>query len=321
MSKHAHEITAGKSDAGRRLDIVIAGRLKDYSRSRIKGWIGRGHVKIDGQPQKSSYKVRAGDVICITAECPKELSAEPQNIPLDIIYEDGDIVVVNKPAGMVVHPAAGNPDGTLVNALLYHCKDLSGIGGVLRPGIVHRLDKETSGVIIVAKSDRAHESLTRQFKERSVRKVYYAIVYGVPRAASGRIDAAIGRHKTERKKMSTKTRRGREAITCWELVERFGKGLSLMKIRILTGRTHQIRVHFASRGMPLLGDGLYGGRRTIKRLPEGAVREIAAGAHRLMLHAASLSVEHPVIGEMLLFNAELPDDFKAIIEGLRNATI
>lgn len=311
------KIIIQSKNTGKRLDTVIAGHLKDCSRSRIKQWINSGDVKIGRAAKKSSYKVKAGDEISIHIELPKELSAEPQNIPLNILYEDSDIVVVNKSADMVVHPAAGNLDRTLVNALLYHCKDLSGIGGYLRPGIVHRLDKGTSGVIVVAKNDLAHMGLTEQFKKRSVEKTYLALIYGVPKEKKGVFSLKIGRHPTARKKMSTKTRRGREAITHWELAEHFDKYISLVKIRLVTGRTHQVRVHFSAHGMPLLGDMVYGGKKTIKRIPEGEYKDIASRAGRPMLHAASLSLCHPRSSRRMKFEAELPGDFREILEGLR----
>lgn len=304
-------------DIGKRLDTVIAGHLHDTTRSQIKKWIDEGCVSIDGKIQKASFKGKSGDIVTIEIAPPKEPSAEPQNIPLDIIYEDPDIIVVNKSADMVVHPAPGNADGTLVNALLYHCKDLSGIGGVLRPGIVHRLDKGTSGVIIAAKNDAAHLTLSQMFKDRRMRKIYYALIYGVPKSKKGTFDWEIGRHKTERKKMSTKTKSGRTAVTNWEIVESFGKYISFVKIELITGRTHQIRVHFSANGMPLLGDSLYGGGRVTKRLPEGELRKIGERALRPMLHAASLEISHPSSGEEMLFEAPIPDDFKEILEALR----
>jgi 23S rRNA pseudouridine1911/1915/1917 synthase len=304
-------------EAGKRLDALLVDQLENRTRSQIKRWIEEGDVRVGKEIKKVSYKVKCGENILIDISEPKEAQAEPQKIPINIIYEDSEIVVVNKAPGMVVHPAAGNPDGTLVNALLYHCKDLSGIGGVLRPGIVHRLDKGTSGVIIAAKNDRAHVSLSAQFKERKVKKIYKALIYGSPKEKKGTFSLDIGRHPTNRKKMSTKVVRGRSAVTHWEVVERFSNCLSLVKIRLITGRTHQIRVHFSANGMPLVGDSVYGGKRSVKRLPEGDFREIAAGAERTMLHASKVTILHPSTGKEMEFEADLPSDFKEILEGFR----
>ncbi len=304
--------------AGKRLDLVLSELIDDVSRSQIKNWIDKGLVTVNEKPEKSSYKVKVDDQVAVTLEAPQEPEAVPEDIPIDIIYEDSDIIVVNKSAEMVVHPAPGNYSGTLVNALLFHCKDLSGIGGVLRPGIVHRLDKGTTGVIVVAKSDKAHASLTEQFKDRSTEKIYYALIYGVPKENAGRFDKPIGRHPTDRKRMSTLTRSGREAITEWKALETFEKFLSYMRIRILTGRTHQIRVHFSAEGMALVGDEAYAGKRAVRRLPEGPYRDAVSSATRPMLHSASIRLNHPISGEEMIFEAPLPDDFKNILEALRD---
>jgi len=314
------KITIKKKEVGERLDVVLLDYFESSTRSQIKRWIDEGSVQVNSQTKKTSYKVKLGEKISIDPKPPKELSAEPQNIPLDIIFEDSEIVVVNKSSDMVVHPAIGNPDGTLVNALLYHCKDLSGIGGVLRPGIVHRLDKGTSGVIVTAKNDLAHASLTKQFKERTTSKVYFALIYGSPKEKKGEFNLEIGRHPTDRKKMSTKTRHGRESVTRWEVVKRFGKELTLVKVGLVTGRTHQIRVHFSANGMPLVGDMLYGGKKTIKRLISEEYKEIISKAERAMLHASSLTLTHPKTDEKMKFEAELPKDFKVILEELSEAT-
>jgi len=312
-------ISAKQEDAGKRLDIFLSDHLKDMTRSHIKNKIENGEILVNKEKKKTSYKIKENDKIDISLTPPKKLSAEPQNISIDILYEDKDIVVVNKSPEMVVHPAAGNPDNTLVNALLYHCKDLSGIGGVLRPGIVHRLDKGTSGVIIVAKNDHSHQELSKQFKERTTEKIYYALIYGVPKKKNGVFKSEIGRHSTDRKKMSTKTRKGRDAVTEWEVLEAFGKELSFVRIRLHTGRTHQIRVHFAANGMPLVGDMLYGGKKTVKRLLNEKYKEIVLGAERALLHAGSLAIIHPRTQKKLLFEADLAPDFKSILEAIRNA--
>lgn len=310
-------LSINTQDAGKRLDAILTELLKEHSRSQIKRWIDGGNVRVGGKAKKTSYKVKAADEIIIEIPPLEELTAEPQNIPIDIVYEDSDLVVVNKSADMVVHPAAGNPDGTMVNALLYHCKDLSGIGGVLRPGIVHRLDKGTSGLIVVAKNDMAHEGLSAQFKNRKVEKIYDAIIYGVPKTKKGTIDMEIGRHPTDRKKMSTKTRSGKRAVTDWELIESFDKHLSLVKIKLITGRTHQIRVHFSARGMPLVGDATYGGKKVIKRLPVGKWHDVVGKIARPMLHAGSITFEHPRSGKRMKFRVDPPADFVDLMEELR----
>lgn len=308
------KVSINSEDTGKRLDAVLTARLKDHSRSQIKKWIEDGNVRIGGAPKKASYKVRAGDEIVVDIEPPRPLQVRAENILLNIVYEDPDIIVVNKTADMVVHPAAGNFGGTLVNALLHHCRDLSGIGGVLRPGIVHRLDKGTSGLIVVAKNDLAHLGLAAQFKGRKVTKIYYAVIYGVPRFKKGTFEQEIGRHPTDRKKMSTTTRKGREAVTNWDVVKNFGKHFSLVKIRLITGRTHQIRVHFSANGMPLVGDMVYGGKKTVKRVPEGKYRDMVEKISRPLLHAANLTFQHPRSFETMSFNADLPEDFESFLE-------
>lgn len=304
-------------EAGERLDLALSEYMKEHTRSEIKRWIEKGSVTVAGAVKKGAYKVKAGEVINLKIGAPQEISARPQKMDLDIVFEDSDLIVINKPAGLVVHPAAGNPDGTLVNALLAHCGDLSGIGGSLRPGIVHRLDKGTSGLIIIAKNDIAHHSLTAQFNGRLVKKTYIALIYGVPRAKNGRFDQAIGRHPTERKKMSIASRCGRDSITDWELVESFGKYASLVNVGLVTGRTHQIRVHFSANGMPLIGDSVYAGRKAPKRVPEGKFREIIETAERPMLHSVSIEFAHPRSGKKLSFKTEPPDDFRIILDELR----
>lgn len=308
-------------EEGKRLDNAIFDNLGDVTRSQIKKWIDSGCVRVNSGVKKASYRVKAGERIEIFPPEPKALETIAQKIELNVLYEDSDVIVMDKPAGMVVHPAAGNPDGTLVNALLHHCKDLSGIGGVMRPGIVHRLDKGTSGVIVAAKNDRAHLSLATQFKERRTKKIYYALVYGVPKSKRGRFEMKIGRHPKERKKMSTIARDGREAVTEWEVVETFGKYLALMRINLLTGRTHQIRVHFSANGMPIVGDELYGGKRVIKRLSEGGLTDIVKDVSRPLLHAASIEFTHPKSGKKMKVEAELPEDFQCVLGALREVRL
>ena len=252
----------------------------------------------------------------MTIPAPKPAGALPEDIPLRIVHEDPFLLVVDKPAGMVVHPAAGHSGGTLVNALLHHCRDLSGIGGVLRPGIVHRLDKETSGLLVVAKSDEAHRGLAGQFKRREVRKTYQAIVYGDPKTDGGRIEAPVGRHPTDRKRMSTQSRRGKGAATVWRVRERFG-AFSLLEVEIETGRTHQIRVHLADIGHPVVGDRIYGGAGRSRTVADPGVRARIRALDRQALHARRLSFAHPVTGEALQFTAPLPEELASLCASLR----
>lgn len=303
-----------------RLDVFVAQALPELSRSRVKQLIDGGFVLVGGAPAKAARAVAAGDRIEVEippAEAPR---AVPQAIPLDVLHEDRDVIVVNKPAGMVVHPAAGHPDGTLVNALLGHCGDLSGIGGELKAGIVHRLDAGTSGAIIAAKNDPAHRALAAQFKARTVGKIYAALVFGSMRTNAGAFDQPIGRSRGDRKRMSARTRRGRDSLTEWRVAERFGNALSWIEVRLRTGRMHQIRVHFAEAGHPLVGDPLYGGSRKAKRLPEGPVREIVEAFPRPALHAWRLAIDHPRTGERMEFVAPLPKDIVELLNRLRAMT-
>lgn len=285
-----------------RLDVWVA-QAAQISRSQAARWIEDGLCAVGGKVQfKSSYKTQAGDVLTVSVPEPVEAAVEKENIPLTILYEDADVAVVVKPCGMVVHPAAGNESGTLVNALLYAMEDLSGIGGVKRPGIVHRLDKDTSGLLMVAKNDAAHQSLSEQLKNRTMEKHYLAVVDGCMREESGRVDKPIGRSKKDRKKMAIDPE-GREAITDWTLVENL-KNAALLDVHILTGRTHQIRVHMQSLHHPVAGDPIYG-------LKNGAK------VPRLMLHAYTLAFDHPRTGERLHFVAEPPEAFQKALEKLR----
>ncbi len=298
---------AGEDEAGDRLDRALA-RLAGVPRAQARRWIDEERVQVDGRGGRASQRVRPGERI--EAEPPEPVAstlvAEP--LPLAILFEDADLVVVDKPAGLVVHPAPGHPRGTLVNALLHHCGDLAGIGGVLRPGIVHRLDRGTSGVLVVAKHDEAHTGLADQFRRHDVERVYRAWVRGVPGVDEGLVDRPVGRHPRDRKRMSVRTRSGRPARTRWRIEERFRRrGVARLEVRPETGRTHQIRVHLASSGLPILGDPLYGrGRRE-------------ADLRRPALHAALLGFEHPRSGERLRFEAPLPDDLRALQEGLERS--
>jgi len=293
---------ASEAEAGRRLDAVLA-TLAGVARAQAARWIEEGRVRVDGAPARASQRVTAGAVLTAEPPEPEPLAAEPEAIPLVVLHEDADLIVIDKPAGLVVHPAPGHARGTLVNALLHHCRDLAGIGGVLRPGIVHRLDRGTSGVLVVAKHDAAHAGLAAQFKDHSIERVYCALVRGVPGAESGRIERAIGRHPTDRKRMSVHTRAGRAALTEWRVVRRFPRAqVTLLEVRPGTGRTHQIRVHLASCGLPIVGDTVYG--RGAEQL----------GLARPALHAAVLGFTHPTTGERLRFEAPLPHDFQVAVD-------
>ncbi len=315
MGEQRHTCVVAPDDTGKRLDVYLAERDFPLTRSVAKTLIVEGRVAVNGAKVKASHHVRAGETIDVTIPQPHAPRATPEDIPLDIIYEDADLIVVNKRASMVVHPAAGNFSGTLVNALLAHCKDLSGIGGELKPGIVHRLDKGTSGVIVAAKNDAAHVHLSQQFKDRLVTKIYGALVYGAPKALSGRIDAPIGRARTDRKKMSTHTKKGRIALTEWRVAEGFGS-VAWLEVKLGTGRTHQIRVHLADIGHPLVGDATYG-RGGAGRIARGEVRDIVAAFPRPALHAWRLGFTHPRTGAYREFIAPLPEDITCVLAQLR----
>jgi len=297
----------GPELAGKRLDVALARLEPTLSRAQVQRLIEQGEVTVAGGVAKPAHKLRAGERIEGSVPEPVATHLSAQAIPLVILHEDADLVVIDKPAGMVVHPAAGHAQGTLVNALLHHCRDLSGIGGELRPGIVHRLDKGTSGVLVVAKHDRAHRALAAQWKLHSIDREYQAFVRGAPRAESGTVDAPIGRHPTDRKRMSTRARVGRSAVTHWRVEERLREA-TLLRVRLETGRTHQIRVHMASIAMPVLGDPVYGGGRALPR---------AISIARQALHAALLGFTHPTTGERVRFGAPLPADLVALLEALR----
>jgi 23S rRNA pseudouridine1911/1915/1917 synthase len=314
-----HHLKADAAHAGMRLDAFVAASVPELSRSQVKRLIEEGRVQVNGAPAKAARAVAAGDRVAAEVPPPVAPSAAPEAIPLDVLYEDRDVIVVNKPAGMVVHPAAGHPGGTLVNALLAHCGDLSGIGGELRAGIVHRLDRGTSGCIVSAKNDLAHRALAAQFKARTVTKIYLALVFGLMRAERGQFDQPIGRSKSDRKRMSAKTSKGRVSLTEWRVAERVGKELSWLEIRLRTGRMHQIRVHFAEAGYPLVGDPVYGGAKRARRLSPGPVRDAAERFPRPALHAWKLAIDHPRTGERMEFIAPLPQDIAQLLEDLKAA--
>ena len=287
---------------GERIDSYIAS-VTELSRSNVQKLIEGGAILVNGKTCKANYKLRAGDVAEIQMPEPEDIEALPENIPLDIIYEDSDIIVINKARGMVVHPAAGNYTGTLVNALLYHCKDLSDINGVRRPGIVHRIDKDTTGLLAVAKNNNAHLALAEQLQDHTMSRVYYAVVEGIIGENSGTVNAPIGRHDNDRKKMAVNTRVGKPAVTHFEVLERLDN-CTLVKCRLETGRTHQIRVHMAYTGHPVTGDPVYGIKNT-------------RGMDGQALHAGELTLIHPATGEPVTFKAPFPEDFEKLLKRLR----
>jgi len=296
------EFIVSRADAGRRLDVFLA-VASGLTRARVQRLIAGGHVLVAGRQVKPRHRVSAGERVELRIPPATPLLLIPEAIPLDILLEDGDLLVLNKPPGLVVHPGAGRSTGTLVHALLAHCRSLPGIGGVERPGIVHRLDRDTSGVLVVAKTEAAHQSLSRQFKMRVVKKRYLALVHGEVRQDSGRVEAAIGRREHDRKRMGVRERGGREARTVYQVVRRLA-GMTLLALDLETGRTHQIRVHLAHIGHPVVGDQLYGGRRERRRAASDA-----APPARQMLHAWRLGFQHPRSGSWLEFTAPIPADF------------
>ena len=302
-------LTVAPEQDRQRLDVFIA-ENSGLTRSAVQKLLGRNLVFVNSRLQKAGYRVRAGDEIEFTVPDKPEGILLPEDIPLDILWEDDHLVVVNKPPHMVVYPAAGNRGGTLMNALASPDRKLATVGAPLRPGVVHRLDKDTSGTLVIAKTDRACYSLVDQFKEREVEKHYLALLYGRLREDSGEVTSLIGRSLSDRKKMSTRTRRGKEALTRFEVLERF-PGATLVRVRIITGRTHQIRVHFASLGHPVLGDKTYGKKTEMKR-GSGTIT-----FPRQMLHAWRLKLRHPETGETLEFFAQVPEDMEAAIRDLR----
>ena len=295
-----------ENQEGDRIDRYLSEELEDRSRSYIQKLIKEQYVKVNEKPVKANYRLSLGDMVEIDFPEAKEPDIVPEDIPMDILYEDQDIIMINKPKQMVVHPAPGHYSGTLVNALMYHCGDeLSGINGTMRPGIVHRIDMDTTGSLVVCKNDMAHQSLSAQLKEHSIRRIYVAIVHGNIKEDSGTVNAPIGRHPTERKKMSTHCKNGREAITHYQVLERFGD-YTYIQCELETGRTHQIRVHMASIGHPLLGDQVYGPKKCPFPTLQGQT-----------LHARTLGIIHPRTGEYLEVNAPLPDYFEELLESLR----
>ena len=307
-------VTIEETLTSERLDRYLTTKLPHVSRGGIQRLMREGCILVDGKPAKPTQHPVAGQTVEITWPVPREIEAKPENIPIEVLYEDDDLIVVNKPANMPTHPGHGHENGTLVNALLHHCADsLSGIGGVVRPGIVHRLDMDTTGCLVAAKNDAAHIGLAAQFKERGVAKRYHAIVCGRLANEAGEIDAPIARHPVQRKLMTVQPGASRDARTGWRVIERLAN-CTLVEATLHTGRTHQIRVHFKHIGFPLAGDALYGKKATAQLASDTGVR-----ADRQMLHAQSLAFTHPRSGERLTFEAAWPSDFEQVLDELRSA--
>lgn len=310
------KIEAADIDTDKRLDAFLAENDSINSRAQAQRLIKDQQVTVNYKQVKASYRVQPEDIVEIIHSRPVATDIIPEQIPLDILFEDDDVIVINKAAGMVVHPAAGNYNGTLVNALLNHCKNLSGIGGEIRPGIVHRLDKGTTGVIVAAKNDKAHIHLSRQFEEHTITRQYRALIYGHFKEPRGTIRLPIGRHHTDRKKMSTSSRRGREAVTHWEVLELF-ENISLLKVSLETGRTHQVRVHLASQDHPIVNDLDYGTVKRLRMINDKQLLDAVKGLNRPMLHAGYLEFIHPSLNKPMIYEAPLPSDFKEILTILR----
>lgn len=315
----AIELSVAPGEAGIRVDSYVSNRIPDCTRSYAAQLICQGHIRVDGVCVKPGRKIKTHEQISVVIPEPEPIAVIPEPIPLNILFEDRHLIVLNKPPGLVVHPAAGHASGTLVNGILHHCPNLEGIGGEMRPGIVHRLDKETSGVIVIAKTASALNGLSRQFKARSIEKRYLALIHGIPEKASGTIDLPVGRHPVDRKKMSTVSPRGREALTLWRIKEKY-PGAALLEVDLKTGRTHQIRVHCKSMGHSIIGDTVYGTRKKMSILAKcnPTLYQAVKNAKRQMLHAYQLRFVHPVTAENYHFKAPLPEDMMAVIEALKN---
>jgi 23S rRNA pseudouridine1911/1915/1917 synthase len=298
--------------AGTRLDQHLAQLGLPYTRSQLKRAIDDGQVSVNGVVAKPARKLKAGDEVRFDAPPPVPSSLEPEAIPLRVLYEDAHLIVVDKPAGMVVHPAAGHRAGTLVNALLHHCQDLSGIGGELRPGIVHRLDRDTTGVMVATKDDETHAAMGALFKKKDLLRLYHAVVYPAPVGAEGTVKTLYNRHPRDRKRFTSKATQGKTAVTHWRVVERFASGAALIECRLETGRTHQIRVHMADSGWPLLGDRVYG-----KRPKDPALAALAEALGRQALHASVLAFRHPKTGQTVDNRTPLPPDLQTLVAALR----
>ena len=309
-------LTVARREQGRRLDQFLSARLTDLSRNRLQHLIDEGRVLVDGELRRRSFRMSGDEEVVVTIPALEAADASAEDIPLDIEYEDEDLLVVHKPAGMVVHPTQHDHSGTLVNALLFHCDDLSGISGVERPGIVHRLDKLTTGLLVVAKNDRAHEGLSEQFRTHTITRRYEALVWGVPIPSEGTITSEIGRHPNDRKRMSSRAHHGKHAVTHFRVVENLHY-LARVELQLETGRTHQIRVHMSERQNPLVGDPVYCSNPS-RRLPDDPLlRTLLQPIERQLLHARRIGFDHPRTGEYVVFDRELPDDHQRVLDGVR----
>jgi 23S rRNA pseudouridine1911/1915/1917 synthase len=313
--ENCYSFTIAEKESGLRMDVFLSRNCPSLSRAQIKKAADAGKIEVNGVRAKAGRRLSKDDRVVFEKPAAVDSNTVPEDIPLTVVYEDRFFLVIDKPAGMVVHPAAGNYSGTLVNALLFHCKDLSGIGGVMRPGIVHRLDKGTSGLLIAAKSDETHRGLAAQFKRREVKKTYHALVHGNVKGEEGIIDAPVGRDIADRKKMSTRSRRGKDARTRWRVCERFGVA-TLLEVEIETGRTHQIRVHLTALGYPVIGDTVYGGGRA-RNAADSVLKEKLKAMRRHALHASRLSFVHPITGSLMSFSSSLPEDMASLCDFLR----
>ncbi len=315
----SRQLCPGEEHAGERLDRFLTEHLPELTRSQIKRLIDDGQVSIAGTAVKAGLKLRGGETVQVVVPAPEPVAAAAEAIPLVVLYEDSHLIVIDKPAHMVVHPAPGHRGGTLVNALLHHCRDLSGIGGALRPGIVHRLDKDTSGVMVATKDDSTHQQLARQFKAHSIHRRYRALVHGLVQNQQGTIDRPIGRHTAQRLKMSSSTRRGRRAVTHWQVLRRYDRDrLTLLELELETGRTHQIRVHLAEMNLPVVGDPLYGSAPLARGLADARLRRLVEQLDRQFLHAWQLGFIHPHSGAALEFSTPLPPELQDVIDYLEN---
>ena len=320
MTEQQHSLIVPEAASGQRLDAFLASQLPGQSRSSLQRLIENGQVLLDGKQPRSSCKLDVGQQVLVTVPPPVPTTPLAEAIPLKVVYEDHDLIVIDKAAGMTVHPGAGVDSGTLVNALLAHCSDLSGVGGELRPGIVHRLDKGTSGLLVAAKHDIAHRGMAEQFAAHSIKRLYWALIYGSPADDTGKISGIIGRHPTERLRLSGSARHGKPAVTNWRVLERFGPA-SLVQLRLETGRTHQIRVHLSEAGMPLLGDPLYPDGGRFNNLKDTRLKGMIAHLGRQALHARVLGFVHPVSGQYLEFQSEPPGDFQELLVYLRGQAV
>jgi len=312
--QRAFSIVVDPSASGRRIDAFIAESIEQCSRAQAAELIRKGLIRVWDQVKKPAYRLQRGEMVQGIIPEPEAATCAPEPIPLDILYEDASLIVINKPPGLVVHPAPGHPKGTVVNAVLHRCPDLAGIGGELRPGIVHRLDKETSGLLVVAKEPKAMAEMARQFKSREIDKLYLALSYGSMKGETGDIHLPIGRHPVDRKRMTTVSPTGRQALTRWRVIRRLG-GVDCLKVSLLTGRTHQIRVHLSAIGHPIVGDPVYCPAHALMGCTK-TIQQVLRRAGRQMLHAHQIRFRHPRTGEPLLFEAPMPQDMQEILDAL-----